>query len=85
MKASQPPVMSERNVASVVIQNSAQEKDSNTLSEKPSDKSNKKKSSEPVKLASNKKEEEKTENNKKRLQLDKVSSETLDFIEKVLK
>ena len=75
--------MSDRNVAPVVIQNPTEQNIPSTLSEKPSDKSNQKKTSVQAKVT-NKKEDDKIDN-KRSLQIDKVSKETLDFIEKVLK
>jgi general secretion pathway protein D len=81
-KASAPIIaVPDRAVTQVVVQNPIEEKTATTILEKPLvDKSNKKKVDVQDKVITNKKNE-----NKKPLLIDKVSPETLDFIDKVLK
>jgi len=84
VQASQPLNVSKRSAAPLAIESPIEEKDSRIPLEKPSEKPNNKKLGVQAKIISNKKDEEKA-NNKKPIQLDKVSPETMDFVEKLLK
>jgi hypothetical protein len=85
-KVIQAPNVADRTVTPVIIQKPVEDITPNTLAERSVDeKPNKKKTNPQPKAGINKKTEDKGNEKKKVIAIDKVSPETLDFIEKVLK